>query len=352
LKIRILARVIAFLLLVYSVNSTAEIEISGYASIVGGKVMSGTEFLADYPKAGSYDNDWSFTPDSSIGLQISSQLDDYLKFTAQLSANGAIDFEPQIDWAYANYQLLPELSLHAGRKRLPLNYYSDFFDLGYAYYWIRPPVDNYTWQISSFNGVSLIYEPATSQWDSLFNFYVGREDSNENELLSMLFDESVDETWKNIIGLVGEFSHSWIELRFSLMNSQLDRYRNDIEVSHDVKQRFSGISINLYPNNLILLSEYNIYRRTADDIEVKTHMLSLGYKYKQWTPHLTRSGLKQSLTSAGGDEEHYTNSLGVRWDFRTNIALKIQFDEVTDKGSVIQIKGDSKSFSIGLDMVF
>ena len=347
-----LVRVTAFSLLIYSFNSTADIELSGYASIVGGKVMTGTEFLADFPKAGSYDNDWSFTPDTSIGVQISNQIDQQLKFTAQFTANGALDFDPQIDWAYANYQILPELSLHAGRKRLPLYYYSDFFDLGYAYYWIRPPTDNYTWQISSFNGVSLIYEPLGNQWDSLFNFYFGREDSMENELLSMLFDESVDETWKNMIGLVGEFSRDWVELRFSLMSSQLDRIRNNIQVSKDVKQQFSGISINLYPNNLILLSEYNIYRRKADDIEVKTHMLSLGYKYKQWTPHLTHSGLKQSLTSASGDEDHNTSSLGLRWDFKTNVALKIQYDKVTDKGTIIPLKGNSESISIGLDLVF
>lgn len=336
----------------YSFSSIADIELSGYASFIGGKVISGTEFLADYPKAGSYDSDWSFTPDTSIGLQMSSQLDSDLKFTAQLTTNGAVDFEPQIDWAYANYQILPELSLQAGRKRLPLYYYSDFFDLGYAYYWIRPPADNYTWQISSFNGISVIYEPTGSQWDRLFNIYFGREDSMDNELLSMLFDDSVDETWKNMIGLVGEFSRDWIELRFSLMSSQLDRYRNNIQVSQDVKQQFSGISINLYPDNLILLSEYNIYRRKADDIEVKTHMLSLGYKLKQWTPHLTHSGFKQSLTSAGGDEEHYTNSLGVRWDFKTNVALKIQFDKVIDKGTVIPLKGNSETISIGLDLVF
>ena len=130
--------------LVFSSLAIAETSVSGYVSLVGGKVFDGELFLADYPKSGIYDSDWSFTPDTSIGIQLITDLNNDIDLVVQAISNGASDYDINIDWAYLSYPINPELSIQAGRKRLPLYYYSDFFDLGYAYYWIRPPADNYT----------------------------------------------------------------------------------------------------------------------------------------------------------------------------------------------------------------
>jgi hypothetical protein len=134
----------------------AEINITGFASINAGKVLSGSgvpqyvvepTFLADYPLVSTYDEDIDFAPESLIGLQFSADLLDGLSVTAQLVSRGANDFKAKFEWAYVSYELNENWTIQAGRKRLPLFYYSDFFDVGYAYTWIRPPADNYTWQI-------------------------------------------------------------------------------------------------------------------------------------------------------------------------------------------------------------
>lgn len=350
---RQLKLLLVFLILLCHVNiGHAEAQLSGYASIVAGKVSNGNEFLADFPKTGVYDNDWSFSPDTSIGVQLSTDINDKLEFVIQAVSNGASDYDVELDWAYISYQLSTDLSFQAGRKRLPLYYYSDFFDVGYAYYWIRPPADNYTWQISNYNGLSLLYQPQLGDWDSLFNFYYGREDSEENELLSMLINSSVNETWKNMFGIVAELSQEWVELRFTYMNSQLDRTVNDLVVAEDVKQSFSGVSINLYIENISVLSEFNQYERSASDIHVDTSMLSVAYNIGEFTPHLTRSMLEQDDNIAGGDEYHETRSLGLRWDLNKKTALKIQYDKVKDEGVNIPVLGDSESISFGIDFVF
>lgn len=344
--------VIIVVLVFHGAIVLADESLSGYASVVAGRVINGNKFLADYPKAGIYDDDWSFSPDTSIGLQFNAALNDKLKFVIQAISNGASEYDVELDWAYASYQLNSEVSIQAGRKRLPLYFYSDFFDLGHAYYWIRPPADNYTWQISNYNGLSLQYQPYFGEWDALFNFYAGREDSKNNDLLGLLYGAPVDETWKNMTGIVVELSQNWIELRGTYMQAQLDRAVNHIYTDQNVKQNFSGVSINFYLNNFIILSEFNQYNTPANDIQVNTRMLSLGYQLGVFTPHITHSAFKQKENSAGGDEKHETNSVGLRWDFDKKTALKFQYDKVKDYGITIPILGDSESFSLGVDVVF
>ncbi len=352
IKIRHLAVFIALLL--YGFQVLADISLSGYSSIVAGKVTSGDNdrFLADFPKVGIYDSDWSFSPDTSVGVQLNADLDSQLDFVIQVVSNGASEYELELDWLYLSYQINSEFSVQAGRKRLPLYYYSDFFDVGYAYYWIRPPVDNYTWQISNYNGLSFLYQPQLAKWDVLFNLYMGREDSKENDLLSTLISASVDETWKNMVGLVVEISRDWIELRATYMQGQLDRTVNGTITEQDVKQKFSGISANFYIKNFIVLSEFNQYDRPENNIYVDTHMYSLGYQFNNFTPHITHSAFKQDRNQAGGDENHTTRSIGLRWDFNQTTALKIQYDKVKDKGVNIPVLGDSETISLGVDIIF
>ncbi|RDH86043.1 MAG: porin [endosymbiont of Galathealinum brachiosum] len=340
----------AFLLKGYAF--AGEIGISGFASVAAGKVVSGESFLADYPKAGFYDEDISFTPDSSLGVQLVATVNPQTSFIVQAVSHGANNYELELDWAYVNYVLSSELTLQAGRKRLPLYYYSDHFDIAYTYNWIRPPSDNYTWQITNYNGLSLLYEPNIGEWDALINVYAGREDSEDNELLSALSGNSVDETWKNMFGVVVELSKDWLDVRFTIMHGQLDRSIDDVMVEQDVSQQFIGLSTNLFFEQLSVLSEINRYERESSDISVDTAMLSLAYQIGEFTPHITHSRLEQDPNAAGGDEEHSTNSVGLRWDLVTNMALKIQYDKVIDKGQVIQITGDSELVSVSLDMVF
>lgn len=344
---------LAFLILICHAGLVfSETHLSGYVSVVAGRITNGNEFLADYPKAGVYDSDWSITPDTSIGIQLTTDITEDLDFIVQAVSNGATDNGVDLDWAYINYQLSTDLSFQAGRKRLPLYYYSDYFDVGYAYYWIRPPADNYTWQISNYNGLSLLYQPQFGKWDALFNLYIGREDSDENELLSLLLTASVDETWKNMVGVVAELSQHWLDVRLTFMHSQLDRTVNGFIVAQDVKQQFSGLSVNFYLDELSILSEFNQYERPASDIQVGTSLLSLGYRIGEFIPHISRSQFKQEENIAGGDEDHETNSIGLRWDVNKTTALKVQYDKVKDKGVNVPVLGDSKAISFGIDFVF
>jgi len=359
LSIRFAVRIIKRLVIVaciilsnFNYVMANDIDVSGFASIAVGKVTSGDRYLADYPKTGVYDEDFSYSPDSSLGIQLAANVNPQTSFIIQAVSHGANSYEIELDWAYVNYILNSEVTLQAGRKRLPLYNYSDYFDIAYAYNWIRPPADNYTWQITNYNGISLVYEPNIGEWDALINVYTGREDSQENDLLSSLSGSVVDETWKNMFGIVVELSKGWLDFRFTVMQGQLDRSIDNVIVEEDVKQQFVGVSTNLYFEKLSILSEVNSYERSASDIHVDTVMLSMAYQINEFTPHITYSEFEQEPNAAGGDEAHSTNSVGVRWDFVSNMALKIQYDKTRDKGETIQIMGDASLLSVSLDMVF
>ena len=323
--------------------------------MAGAILTQGDAYLADYPNTGLYDQDISFSPDTSFGVQLKTHLNTESEFIIQLLSHGAHNFDIDVDWAYINLNLNSELSLQVGRKRLPLYYYSDFFNLGFAYYWMRPPNDNYTWQITNYNGVSLLYEPDFENWDASFNVYIGREDDDENRLLTF-FNQgvTVSESWKNIIGLVAELSDDIFEYRFTIMSSQLTRSSEGNVTSDGVKQLFYGLSINARFDNATILSELNHYTRPKDNSDITTYMLSYGYKIShKTTPHFTYSSLKESHPLGNHIEQHNTVSVGIRHDLKKDTALKIQYDITTDKGTGnAVIVGDGELLSFGLDIVF
>lgn len=76
----------------------ADVNISGFASVNAGKVLSGDgvphygvppTFLADYPIVSAYTEEFSFEPESLFGLQVKADLSDGLSATAQIVARGA-----------------------------------------------------------------------------------------------------------------------------------------------------------------------------------------------------------------------------------------------------------------------
>lgn len=103
----------------------AEINISGFASVNGGKVISGTgvpqydvepTFLADYPIVSAYTQDFSMKPESLFGLQFTGNLSEGLFATAQIVARGANDYDAKFEWAYISYELNDSLTIQAGKK--------------------------------------------------------------------------------------------------------------------------------------------------------------------------------------------------------------------------------------------
>lgn len=349
-------------------TAQAEISVTGFASVYGGKVLSGTgvedfglgpTFLATYPTVGYYEDAWSFKPDSKYGLQFSSDLGQGLTATAQLVGRGADDYNAELEWAYLSYEFNDHWTIQAGKKRLPLYYYSDFFDVGYAYLWVRPPADNYTWQIFNYNGVNAQFNYQLGDWAVGGNLYTGREDDPNNKLLSEFFgSQPVREIWKDIMGGVLTLNRDWLDLRLTYMQYTNERYRNGERVLWDGKDTrdgtFKGVAANIDYHDWLLLTEFN--KLTLDSSDFDTYMVSTGYRFDKFTPYVSYS----DFYSDGG-EKHNTTSLGFRWDFHSSAAFKLQYDKVEDNGYNVlpdntvnnqMVAGDSTAITFGVDLVF
>jgi hypothetical protein len=342
--------------------SFSDVNISGFTSINAGKVLSGTgvphygidepTFLADYPIVSVYNEDITFKPESLFGLQVTADVGEGLSATAQIVARGADDFNAEFEWAYLSYEINENWTVQAGKKRLPLFYYSDFYDVGYAYVWMRAPADNYTWQIFNYNGVNALYTGSIGDWSLSGNIYMGREDDKENKLLSdFFFSAQTREIWKDILGGVIQTSNDWLEIRATAMTYTNQRYIDGEPSMWDGKDsrdgNFYGLAVNADFGDFFVLSELN---RLDLDGNLDTAMITLGYRIDSFTPFVSYSTFDQKDGEDG--ENHNTTSMGVRWDFHSNAAFKIQYDDVEDISYSLAVAGDSKAITIGVDMVF
>lgn len=124
----------------------ADLTINGFSSIRGGQMVN-TD--GDNPLLPNLYNDDEFTfeDESLFALQFKSDLGEGLSATVQLMSEGSNNWEVEARWAYLAYELNETHTVKAGRFANPLFYNSEYEKVGYAYTWIRPPADLYTWQM-------------------------------------------------------------------------------------------------------------------------------------------------------------------------------------------------------------
>ncbi|NRB42266.1 MAG: hypothetical protein HRU20_27990, partial [Pseudomonadales bacterium] len=140
LKPFVLSCIPGLLLSPIAVNAAeTDINFSGFASFVSAKAISDESEGALH----GIDRDIEYRDFNKLGLRMDADLRDNLTFTAQFKVHGANDYQPEVDWLFATYSFLPNLSLSVGKVRVPLYMYSDYLDVGYAYQWISPPYSVY-----------------------------------------------------------------------------------------------------------------------------------------------------------------------------------------------------------------
>lgn len=350
-------------------SSIADVKFSGYGSIVAGQTLDdGEVFTADFFEVGQYENEISFKPESIFALQATMDLGENLKGTAQLVAKGAEDFEPELDWYYLTYQINDEWSVLAGRRNIPIYYYSEYYDVGYAYPWLRPASNLYWWQIVQFNGVHFVREFELGDYSTQLTIYYGNEFSDNNSELAFyaaagFYGPTVvgaNEDWKHITGLNWNVSGEWFDIRFVYMQHKLDRefIQRDGTITNgfQTSQNFYGVGGSLEFDPFTVLFDYNYVRRNnATEDTWPTYMISIVYNIDEYQPFISYSKADQERIMTDELEEHNVISVGVRYDFLPNAALKIQYDSFEDEGSPVggwNFHGDSKAIAVGVDFVF
>lgn len=89
---------------------------------------------------------WGITTDSRLGLQIDVAINNSLHATVQwVARDHAGDFvEQNLDWAFLRWNLSDTRNIRVGRLGADLFLLSDYRNVGYAYPWVRPPHEFYS----------------------------------------------------------------------------------------------------------------------------------------------------------------------------------------------------------------
>ena len=370
-----------FLLSVFpsGIATATEISLSGFGSVFVGKTLSGDRSdyfssyfgiddyqcpctIADYINGGIYEDSWRFEPDTNIGGQAVIEFSETLSVTAQATAYAARDFDIDLTWLLFRYQLTDKFSIDLGRKRLPLFYYSDFYDIGYAIPWVRPPGDLYGWPVQSFNGISFIYRDNIAGGTFEANFWSGNEKVDEvYGYQQIYFGRKLEIRWNDMVGLSLDFTRDWYNVRVIYMENQLNQFEDFppwTQTQFDRQQKFLGLAINLDFENWFVKSEYNQFKRKSPDFSSDAYSLSIGYLYRNMTFALGYSDYADRDLVLGREIQN-SKMASFRWDFAPKIAFKFQLDVFNDNTDWNGIEvvggdfiGDSEAITAGFDFIF
>ncbi|NNM51313.1 MAG: hypothetical protein HKM02_03700 [Pseudomonadales bacterium] len=420
----------------YMVNASAtSITFSGFADFTAGNVLGGSGpsnyqipaflpngvnsptslypsykcpcFISNYEYGGIYQHTgWDLANESMVGIQANAQVNDQLSAVVQIDARGLDGYQPTVDWAYTSYNLTNTLTIQAGRKRLPLYMYSDYNYVGYAYPWVRPPVDLYGWEVYSYDGINVQYNNAIGDWALMTNTWAGNSvDPNAPGLTNVYNGFVTDTAWKDIIGTSIDLSNDYVHLRAVYMQNKVFQGTPNVAINNGqgiisntipqtamfndtpitnftypssgnpngvvnnnlvwgTLQQVWGAAFNIDYNNILWRSEYNFVRRPQMGYVAPSLLAGAGYKYGQVTAMYTYSQYWESDSWLHTfPQRDNTRAVTLRWDFRPSVCLKLQYDLFMDHsvgytapGQVAPSSdwflGSSKLLTASLDMVF
>ncbi len=354
----------------------AEYQLSGFASLVGGRTEGHcvtntivaaayqpycTRYVADWAHAGVYHPAFSWSPESKLGLQGTAQLSEVFSATSQVVGRALDDGSASVEWAYFTYKPSPAWTLQFGRKRLPLSHFSDVQDVGYAYHWVRPPPEIYGWDAVNYNGVNATYRGAVGAWSLKSNLFLGDETSRKNQYSKLFYSEPKDVQWQHIAGADFELTRDWFTTRLFYVRSdyrQFDRDTRSFDLLYSGrtqgKQAFYGVSATADLDAWVVRAEYSLFDRNKFAYKADSAMVALGYRIGDFTPMVTLSGYRESTNFP----DQYTpmrwsgRSFVLRYEATKSSALKVQLDDVHDLNHEIPFAGSAKVLSLSYDIVF
>ncbi|MCE4555383.1 hypothetical protein [Pelomonas cellulosilytica] len=350
------------------------LQISGFASLVAGKVLSGdrTEpffrydcpcFIADYGHGALYSERWQVKQESKVGIQGTYTFTPKLSATAQVVGRGVDGVKASLEWAYLSYDVNDSWTVQLGRKRLPIYYYSDFQDVGFAYTWVRPPADLYGWEIVNYNGANATYRGDWGGWAAKANVFFGRENSRDNLMQRIYYDTPQNVTWKNIVGGDLVLTRGVLTTRATYIQSDVQQWDRssgarvtpapDSSKSAE-KQRIYGLSANVDWDDWLLRSEYSVFDRSGYSYRSQAYMLGVGRRFGDFTTLVTRTNYRERNRFAPDGQQHDSGySATLRYELNSATAVKLQWDRFRDmSGPDLSYVGNSRLLSMSLDTVF
>ncbi len=377
---------------------------------VGGPFYSSTDeatYIRDRSQPdGARGPGLAFETDSRLGIQASWTPTQDLEATVQLVAKYRYDgtYRPQVPWAFVKYAFNPDVQIRAGRLGYDAYLLSDSRDVGYSYLWVRPPVD-YFGQIhySYFEGLDLTARHALGDAIVKGKLYLGQ--LSESSITPEGTEYALRGSWLGGGYLDFQSPHWQVRAGGGLLRLELGDELPSIylplldalrgtgtpqaaavaeELSGDHTE-FSFLTAGLVYDKGALQSQLqlrHLWTETKSYAGNTAGYWSLGYRLGRWTPYLVYSRIKsehERLATGLPDVSPFatindavdrltqttqvdqeTLSLGARFDFTRDAAIKLQVDWIhsRDNPSLLWLdvdpdwNGRAMVLSATLDFVF
>ncbi len=370
-----------------STDGESRVKISGFVSAVGGAVLNGSLhgklpyqssvncpcYLSNWSYNGWYDENFSFNADSRAGLQANIKLTDKLDFVTQIVTRGK-ETDPAIQWAYLSYKVTDGLEIQAGRKRVPLYFYSEFQDVGLAIPWVAPPTELYGWEINNYNGAAVRYRTSFGDLNMTGTVFYGNETVSKSKYNQAFtgfgpgWDNS-DVSWKNIFGGDLEFNKDWWTFRAIMLQSNNETVDRAGPVMSTSDMKVYGLAFNGDFDNWFFLSELTRNDRTytggtvsgappSFTVQAPAFLVGAGYRVGKWTPFFSVSRYLESTTPQARAVALYSEqgwiayNAVLRYDPTSSSSIKAQLTRNLDLSPKNDFSGDATVLRISYDWVF
>lgn len=372
---------------------------------INGFMSAGFGYLnsQDFSYLGLYDT-VSYQQDAIVGLQIDAPVADKVHAVLQLVARGAENFAVSSEWAYIGYRPTDNDEIRVGRQRIPMFMLSEYVEVGYAYPWAKQPAEVYIPFIpTGYNGVSWKHEFSTGSWQHDLQVYFGSESFevtggtfNAEDTIGVGFQTSVG-NWL--------FNLTYLQPEGTISGAQADGLAGQGLIEPMVRDtvQFGGVGVQYDNGKLLVMGEATRVKVDGYFPDTDQEYLTVGYRFGKWMPHLTYASTRISDADARPalpagtmasaclapppvnvcqidgitpyDDDFVADllenaqdsaTLGLRYDFAANAALKFDWTRVLDThgtmgmftrddgmiGDAYMPGEDLDSYRVVLDVVF
>lgn len=325
-----------------------------------------------------YDKELGYKQDTLFGLQFDFQINDRASVTTQIVANGRYNFEPAFEVAYLSYKF-DAATVRGGKIRTPFFMYSDYLDVGYAYPMLRPSQEIYEHLIiSSFTGVDAIIPVEIASTTLELQPLMGVSQLEERD---GNFGQQAD--IKDAFGLAANWYVGDWTIRGSYVQATLEAMHvntnangaptDDIsgqimsmKLDQDQDATFTSIGVQYNDGTWLFNAEGMAMELSGPYYDVEAISVLLGYQVDAFTPYLAGGHISTSdnderelWPSLVKEYDRTSYSIGLRWDFDTNVAMKLDTTYVDYNGTTGGIAGNSALeydnslvYSASIDFVF
>ncbi len=355
---------------------------SGFLTLAAGKMLGGTSatvldrncpcFTSDYAQGSVYDESSAlkFGPDSKLGLQGTANIiDSPFSATAQVVARGTENGRADVEWLYGNYNLSANTDIQLGRKRLPMFYYSDIQDVGFAMPWTHLPPQMYGWEVVNYNGANITHRDRWGEWAATMNMLAGNENVEDSGYWKVYNGQQSQSSvkWDHIFGGDLSLVRDWFEMRLVYIQSDTSRViTNSVTPVSDpfllgnvTQQKIYSVAFNIDTNDWLARSEFLVIDRPGADFRDHAQLGAVGRRFGHWLLLATISEYRsEAIVSMGADpqgqEAHTDRALTLRYDLNDASDVKVQIDDQKDQGGINWSPryGDAQLLTMAYDRVF